>query len=135
MRVFSRPVILRLVHQHPYVQDDRQFLEGGLHAGDLKAEKILKILRSGENARGTDNGEKDSDGLLSLFTLLTFLHSVSATGGLGGKRSGEVVGEKSLLFSLGFQSRPSLSGLLDRPVSSVHGGCHSGKTFLALHSC
>lgn len=51
---------------------------------------------------------KDSDGLLSLFTLLTFLHSVSATGGLGGKRSGEAVGEKKITFIFTWIPVPSL---------------------------
>lgn len=76
----------------------------------FKGGEILHILRRSDNARGADNGEKDSDGLLSLFTLLTFLHSVSATGGLGGKRSGEVVGENHFYFRLDSSPVPPSPG-------------------------
>lgn len=137
MRAFSGTVVLQLVRQHPALTRIFFFRMMASRVR-FKGGEILHILRRSENARGADNGEKDSDGLLILFTLLTFLHSVSATGGLGGGGEEEEEwggGRKSLLFSLGFQSRPSLSGLLDRPVSSVHGGCHAGRTTLPLHSC
>lgn len=74
-------------------------------------------------------GEKDSDGSLSLFTLLAFLHSVSLQQEVwGGKK-------KSLLFFC-LDSNPVPPSLaVGVPVNSVHGGCHLGRRSLPLHSC